>query len=94
MLSFSMFVFVNVLRVGMPHNQNPHAYIRFTLPCSLVSLLLVELFGGHCQMPFQQFQMRTLSGRGIPAPIAYAKVVAVKMLVVEFLLRTHGLPYG
>ena len=28
----------------------------------------------------------------IPAPIAYIKVVAVKKLVVGFLLRTTGLP--
>ena len=30
----------------------------------------------------------------IPAPIAYIKVVAVKKLVVGFLLRTTGLPTG
>ena len=29
----------------------------------------------------------------IPAPIAYIKVVAVKKLVVGFLLRTAGPPY-
>jgi len=30
----------------------------------------------------------------IPAPIAYIKVVAVKKLVVGFLLRTTGPPSG
>ena len=30
----------------------------------------------------------------IPAPIAYIKVVAVKKLVVGFLLRTTGPPCG
>ena len=30
----------------------------------------------------------------IPAPIAYIKVVAVKKLVVGFLLGTTGLPTG
>ena len=30
----------------------------------------------------------------IPAPIAYIKVVAVKKLVVGFLLRTIGPPFG
>ena len=30
----------------------------------------------------------------IPAPIAYTKVVAVKKLVVEFLVSEHGLPLG
>ena len=30
----------------------------------------------------------------IPAPIAYIKVVAVKKLVVGFLLGTPGLPTG
>jgi hypothetical protein len=30
----------------------------------------------------------------IPAPIAYIKVVAVKKLVVGFLLRMTGLPSG
>ena len=30
----------------------------------------------------------------IPAPIAYIKVVAVKKLVVGFLLKTTGLPSG
>ena len=30
----------------------------------------------------------------IPAPIAYIKVVAVKKLVVGFLLRTVGPPFG
>ena len=30
----------------------------------------------------------------IPAPIAYIKVVAVKKLVVEFWVWTHGLPIG
>ena len=30
----------------------------------------------------------------IPAPIAYIKVVAVKKLVVGFLLRVAGLPSG
>ena len=30
----------------------------------------------------------------IPAPIAYIKVVAVKKLVVGFLLRTTGPPFG
>ena len=30
----------------------------------------------------------------IPAPIVYIKVVAVKKLVVGFLLRTTGLPTG
>ena len=30
----------------------------------------------------------------IPAPIAYIKVVAVKKLVVGFLLKTAGLPSG
>ncbi len=30
----------------------------------------------------------------IPAPIAYIKVVAVKKLVVEFLLRTAGPLHG
>ena len=30
----------------------------------------------------------------IPAPIAYINVVAVKKLVVGFLLRTTGPPFG
>ena len=30
----------------------------------------------------------------IPAPIAYIKVVAVKKLVVGFLLKSTGLPHG
>ena len=30
----------------------------------------------------------------IPAPIAYTKVVAVKKLVVEFLVSERGLPRG
>ena len=30
----------------------------------------------------------------IPAPIAYIKVVAVKKLVVGFLPRRFGLPFG
>ena len=30
----------------------------------------------------------------IPAPIAYIKVVAVKKLVVGFLLKSTGLPFG
>ena len=30
----------------------------------------------------------------IPAPIAYTKVVAVKKLVVEFLVSEHGRPLG
>ena len=30
----------------------------------------------------------------IPAPIAYTKVVAVKKLVVEFLVSEHGRPQG
>ena len=30
----------------------------------------------------------------IPAPIAYIKVVAVKKLVVGFLPKVDGLPYG
>ncbi len=34
------------------------------------------------------------SSRGIPAPIAYIKVVAVKKLVVEFLVKVADLPLG
>ena len=31
---------------------------------------------------------------GIPAPIVYVKVLAVKKLVVGFLLRANGPPFG